>query len=173
MDEKKSKKKGMSTRDVALGGVMIAVTAAMTLLVRIPIAPTRGYLNLGDAMVFFSALALGARIGGIAGGVGSAIADILGGYAYFAPITLVVKGVEGLVAGIVGKKGTLAAMFAGTGAGGACMLAGYFIAETLMYGVGPALVELPANVIQVVGGLAIAIPLTIAVRKAYPGIRRR
>jgi len=172
MDEKESKKKGISTRDFALCGVMIAVTAAMTLLVRIPIAPTRGYLNLGDAMVFFSALALGPGIGGIAGGVGSAIADILGGYAYFAPITLVVKGVEGLVAGIVGKKGTLVAMIAGTGAGGVCMVAGYFFAETIMYGSGPALVEIPANIIQVVGGAVIAIPLTIAVRKAYPRIKK-
>jgi len=172
MNEKKSKKKGMNTRDVALCGVMIAVTAAMTLLVRIPIAPTRGYLNLGDAMVFFSALSLGGKIGGISGGVGSAIADILGGYAYFAPITLVVKGVEGLVAGLVAKKGTFIVMLAGTIAGGAVMIGGYFIAETLMYGVGPALVEVPANIIQIVGGLVIAIPLTYAVRKAYPRIRK-
>jgi Protein of unknown function (DUF1393). len=46
-------KKGLSTRDVASGGVMIAVTAALTLLIRIPIVPTRGYLNFGDAMIFF------------------------------------------------------------------------------------------------------------------------
>lgn len=165
-------KKSSSARDVALGGVMIALTAAMTLVIRIPVAPTRGYLNFGDAMVFFSALAFGARIGGIAGGVGSALADILGGYAYFAPITLVVKGIEGALCGYVAKKGGLAVMLLGTGIGGVCMIAGYFFAELLLYGVGPALVEVPVNITQVVGGLAVAIPLTVAVRKAYPAIQR-
>lgn len=165
-------KRGLNTRDVAVGGVMIALTAAVTLMVRIPVAPTRGYLNFGDAMVFFSALAFGARVGGIAGGVGSALADILGGYAYFAPITLVVKGAEGALCGYIAKKGGLGVMLLGTGIGGVCMIAGYFFAEILLYGIGPALVEIPVNITQVVGGLVVAIPLTIGVRKAYPAIQR-
>jgi len=165
-------KKGLSTRDVASGGVMIAVTAALTLLIRIPIVPTRGYLNFGDAMIFFSALAFGARVGGMAGGFGSALADIIGGYAYFAPITLVVKGVEGALCGYIAKKGNLWAMFLGVASGAVCMVAGYFFAEALLYGVGPALIELPMNIIQVVVGSAVAIPLTISIKKAYPGLQR-
>ena len=70
-------------REVALTAVMTAATAAVTMVLSIPFPPTRGYFNLGDAMVMLAGLLFGARLGGFAGGVGSAISDILLGYAYF------------------------------------------------------------------------------------------
>jgi len=54
-------------------------------------------------MVFFSALTFGWRAGMICGGVGSAAADILLGSGIYAPITLVAKGAEGFLAGIIGR----------------------------------------------------------------------
>jgi uncharacterized membrane protein len=38
----------LSTRTIALLAIMVAVTCVFTLLIRIPIAPTRGYIHLGD-----------------------------------------------------------------------------------------------------------------------------
>ena len=68
-------------------------------------------------------------VGGFAGGVGSAISDIVSGYAYFSPFTLVIKGVEGLIAGLIanrisGKRDIIAVVI-----GGAEMVTGYFLAE--------------------------------------------
>ena len=54
-------------------------------------------------MVFFSAFVFGWRAGLICGGIGSAAADVLLGYVFFSPITLISKGTEGFVAGIASR----------------------------------------------------------------------
>ena len=38
----------------------------------------------------------------VAGGLGSALADLLTGYAHWAPWTLVIKGIEGWIAAAIG-----------------------------------------------------------------------
>jgi uncharacterized membrane protein len=53
------KGEGLSARIVAVVAILTAVTCVFTLLVRVPIAPTRGYINLADVGVYFAAFALG------------------------------------------------------------------------------------------------------------------
>ena len=43
-------------------------------------------------------------VAGIAGGLGSMLADLILGYSHYAPATLVIKGFEGLVAGFLGGR---------------------------------------------------------------------
>ncbi len=157
--------KFVSPKTVALYGILTALTTAVTMALVVPFPPTRGFFNLGDAMVFFSALTFGMRAGAICGGVGSAIADILLGFGYFAPITLVAKGSEGLVAGAIGRtnRGAPAAKFLGVTVGALCMVSTYFVAEWVLYGIGPAIAEIPVNVAQVLIGGSIGIVLSIAV----------
>lgn len=138
----------------------------------VPFAPTKGYFNIGDSMVFFSALAFGARAGAICGGIGSAAADILLGSGFFAPYTLVAKGSEGLVCGLIaGKKPDKRLLtIVGIAAGGVCMVATYFFSELLILdvGLGAALAESVGNALQVVVGGTIGALLAHYVRKAYP-----
>lgn len=94
----------VSPRTVALYGVLTALTTAVTYASYTPFSPTKGYFNLGDSMVFFSALTFGWRAGMICGGVGSAVADVLLGSGIYAPITLVAKGAEGFVSGSLGRR---------------------------------------------------------------------
>ncbi len=157
--------KFVSPKTVALYGILTALTTAVTMALVVPFPPTKGFFNLGDAMVFFSALTFGMRAGAICGGVGSAIADILLGFGYFAPITFVAKGSEGLVAGAIGRtnRGAPAAKFLGVTVGGLCMVSTYFVAEWVLYGIGPAIAEIPVNVAQVLIGGSIGIVLSIAV----------
>lgn len=158
-------------REITLTAVMTAATAVVTMSIVIPFAPTRGYFNLGDAIVMFSGLLLGARIGGFAGGVGSALADILSGFGYFAPFTLLIKGTEGFLVGLIGRSKSLSIKIAGVVAGALAMLVGYFSVETVFFGVGPALAELLAiNSVQVTAGAIISIMLYQAVIRAYPRI---
>jgi uncharacterized membrane protein len=93
----------VSPKTVALYGILTALTAAVTYASYLPFSPTKGYFNLGETMVFFSALAIGWREGAICGGIGSAAADILLGSGIYAPITAVAKGAEGFVTGIIGR----------------------------------------------------------------------
>lgn len=108
--------KFVSPKTVALFGILTALTTAITYASYTPFSPTKGYFNLGDSMVFFSALAFGWRAGMICGGVGSAVADVLLGSGIYAPITLVAKGSEGFVAGVLGRRKPSAALILVTGA---------------------------------------------------------
>jgi len=151
---------------------MTAATAAVTMVISIPFPPTRGYFNLGDAMVMLAGLLFGARLGGIAGGVGSAISDVLLGYGYFAPLTLIIKGTEGFLAGLIGNSRKLSFKVAGVVAGAIAMLVGYFSVETPLYGVGAALAELVTiNSIQVFSGAIISLALSQIILRTYPAIK--
>lgn len=164
--------KPLQPREVALTAVMTAATAAVTMVISIPFPPTRGYFNLGDAMVMLAGLLFGARLGGIAGGVGSAISDILLGYAYFSPLTLFIKGTEGFLTGLIGNNRRLPLKVAGVVAGSIAMLLGYFSVETPLYGVGAAFAELVTiNSLQVLSGAVVSLLLCQAILKAYPDIK--
>jgi len=81
-----------------------AVVCVATVILKIDIPATHGFFNVGDSMVYVTALLFGPIIGGIAGGLGSSLADILLGAPWYAPGTLVIKGVEGLIVGYLGYK---------------------------------------------------------------------
>lgn len=93
-------------RRLTLAALSIALVTLATFLIRIPNPATQGYINLGDGLLFTLALVFGWRIGGLAGGVGSALADALGGYFIWAPWTLVIKGIEGILVGTIAFRGT-------------------------------------------------------------------
>jgi uncharacterized membrane protein len=154
---------------VALAGVMAALVAVATFFPQIPIPATKGYLNFGDIMIFITALTFGPIIGGFAGGIGSAISDIAGGYAYFSPFTLIIKGAEGLIAGLISnrlskKRDIIAVIIAG-----AEMVSGYFLAEFFGLSEGwAAATEVPFNILQIAVGAIIGIPVAVLLRKILP-----
>jgi uncharacterized membrane protein len=151
---------------------MTASTAVVTMVISIPFPPTRGYFNLGDAMVMLCGILFGARIGGIAGGVGSALSDVLLGYGYFAPLTLLIKGTEGFLTGLIGSSKRTTLKVAGVASGALAMLVGYFGVETPLYGIGPAFAELATiNWVQVTAGGIIALTLAQVIIRTYPEIR--
>lgn len=162
---------------IASIAILTAITTVFTMIVRIPVMPTRGYINFGDVAIFFTALTFGPFTALAAGGLGTALADILGGYAQWAPITFFAHGVQGLLIGLVFKmikkesrfQFVLCLLF--SFAVGTFVMAGtYFVTGGLMYGFGAAVTEIPGNIIQNVAGVVIGTPLYIAVRKAYPPV---
>lgn len=161
----------LDPRTIALIAIMTAVTIVFTLAVRVPFAPTRGYFTLADVGVYFAAFAFGPLIGFIVGGLGTGLADVLGGYAHFAIWSFLIHGFQGLVAGYLGRRRGWSGMVAGWLAGAVVMVGGYFAVEYVLYGVGPAAGEATTiNLPQVAIGGLLAIGLVIAVRRAYPQI---
>jgi uncharacterized membrane protein len=153
---------------------MIALVAVFTLAIRVPFALTRGYFNFSDVAVFLAGFAFGPWTGLVAGGVGAALADIVGGYPMYAPLTFFAHGLEGFVAGyIAGPDKSVLRMVFGWAVGSVVMLGFYFFGEAFVFGmgVGPAAVEaVSINLPQVVAGGTVSIPLVLALRKAYPPI---
>jgi uncharacterized membrane protein len=155
---------------LSLVTIMTALVTVGTLILRIP-NPMGGYFNVGDVMIFVSALTFGPLVGGFAGGVGSAIADMIG-FPLFAIPTLIIKGLEGFIAGLVtDKKGVFRDVLAVVVAGSE-MIIGYFLVElyALDWGLGGALAEVPGNVAQIVIGGIIGIPIALVLRRRLPEI---
>lgn len=166
------KAKPPSPREITLTAVMTAAVTATTMLISVPFPLTRGYFNFGDALVMLAGLLFGARLGGFAGGVGSAMADALSGYGYYAPLTLLIKGTEGFLTGFIGNNRRLPFKVAGVIVGAAAMLVGYFAVETPLYGMPAALAELlTINSVQVSSGAIISVLLTQIILRAYPNIK--
>lgn len=159
-------------RTLALTGIMTALVLALT---RSAVPNSVGYNHLGDVGVFFTSFALGPWAGMVAGGIGTSLADILSGeFAYFAPLSLVVHGLQGFVAGwIYLKRPTNSGLVLATVAGGVIVVGGYFLGELLPVWGGPAkaVTEILPNIVQVViGSLGSAVYLAVA--RAYPRLRQ-
>ncbi len=165
-------KRALNPQQVAVAALMIALTTVLTKMVQVPVPATGGYINLSDVAITFAGLAFGPWVGFLAGGVGAALADLLSGYAQFAPLTFVAHGVEGLIIGYIGfNRGMREAIFAWL-VGGLFMVFAYYIGEATVMGMGWAepLSEIPGNIFQMVAGGLVGIPLVWAVRRAYPPV---
>jgi len=159
---------------IASVSILAAVTAVLTIVVRIP-TPAKGYINFGDVAIVFTAITLGPVSGMLAGGLGTAVSDVLSGFANFAPISLVVHGLQGLLVGLIVRirpSSLWLQILAGI-AGTIVMAGGYLAAEALFIsGIGPALAEVPLNLIQAVVGVILGILVSAAVVRAYPPVRQ-
>ncbi len=140
--------------------LLIAVTAVVTIAVNIPLPHVHGYINMGDTVILASGLLFGPVTGAIVGGLGSFLADILLGYAYWAPWTLIIKGLEGFLVGHLAGKPSL-----GVALGAGAMVLGYFAAGSILYGLRPALAQLPFDIIQGVVSCAAALAAVAVLRK--------
>jgi uncharacterized membrane protein len=162
---------------IASAAIFAALVAAATLLFVIPIPATSGYFNLGETLIYVAALLFGPLVGAVAG-AGATIADALVA-PQFAPGTFTVKAIEGFLVSFLFKKlnrkirsMTLCATIAVV-IGGFEMVLGYFLYETLVlaYPFALAAVEVPFNIVQMLIGLVVAVPLMHAVLRVFPQLK--
>ncbi len=162
-------RKKSSALRISLIAITTAIVAVFTIAIRVP-TPVGGYVSLCDVAVVFVSATFGPVTGFIAGGVGTAIADLAGGFGQWAPVSFVVHGLEALLIALIVRskpdslvyKLLAAAVAILTVAGGYFLLTGAFL-----IGFAAALPEVPANVVQSACGVIVGLPLSIAVRKAY------
>jgi uncharacterized membrane protein len=130
-----------------------------------------GYFNVGDVMIFVSALTFGPIVGGFAGGIGSSLADLIG-YPTFVIPTLLIKGIEGFLGGFITNRKSVYRDVLAVIVAGVEMVVGYFIAEIYLWGIGSALLEIPTNIAQITIGGLLGIPIAIVLRRRLPQIMR-
>ena len=141
-----------------------ALCCVATMVIQIP-SPMNGYVNLGDCFVLLSGWILGPWHGFIAAGIGSMLADLLTGYAYYAPATFLVKGIMALIA--AGLLPFFARIFHGTFqldriasaiVAEAAMVGGYFVYACIFLRNGlAAAASIPGNIVQGVIGLVVSL----------------
>ena len=93
------KKEGfhITVTQMCITAVFMALTCVATMVVQIPIP--LGYAHLGDSVILICAFFFGPVVGALAGGIGSAMADILTGFAVWAVPTLIIKTIMPIIAG--------------------------------------------------------------------------
>jgi uncharacterized membrane protein len=97
-------KKTISPFTLAVTAISTAFVCVATMIFSVYIPSTEGFFNIGESMVFLSALLFGPYVGAFAGGVGSMSADLLLGYSYYAPATLIIKACEGYIVGFLKRN---------------------------------------------------------------------
>ncbi|NLO49202.1 MAG: ECF transporter S component [Clostridiales bacterium] len=150
----------MTTRKITLSAITAAIVFVVTWTIRIPVPATSGgYINFGDIVIYLSAFLLGGPSAGAAAAVGSALADAAGGAAMYIPATFVIKGIMGLVSGLMTVKKTFRSYALACIISGAVMAAGYGLYELLLFNFAYVIASFPFNMIQWVGSAIIAILL--------------
>ncbi|MBY9011725.1 MAG: ECF transporter S component [Candidatus Lokiarchaeota archaeon] len=157
---------------ISIIAIFTALNFVATYWIQIPIPATGGYINVGDIAVMFTALLFGPIIGGIAGGLGSMISDIFSPYIIYFPATLIIKGLEGFLIGLIsnprGRFGRISYRdILAVIIGGILIPFGYFIYEAFIlgFGIAIALVEMPGNFFQFITAAVFSIIFITASRK--------
>lgn len=157
--------KTQSIKKLVTASLFAALACAATMAVRIPTPGTGGYVHPGDAIVILCGLFLSPGWGFLAAGIGSCLADLLGGYFLYVPITFIIKGAVAFFTSRVSlfAAGKTKSFWPSVMAGGLIdilfVAGGYFLCETPIYGAAAAAASVPANLIQGVSGLVIAVVL--------------
>ena len=156
-------------RKLIYAALLAALACVATLVIQIP-APVSGYVNLGDCVVLLSAFMLGPWYGAAAAGIGSMMADLLSGFAIYAPGTLVIKALMALVAALLYralpvKSGLVRAAVGGVAAE-IIMIVGYlFYGALLMDSFAASVLGVPGNAVQGVVGLVLGVLLAEVLKK--------
>ena len=158
-------------RKIINSALGIAIVFIATIFIKIPYV--KGYINFGDIFIFVIGSVFGSNVAMIAGGLGSALADIYLTYTIYAPATLVIKGLEGFIAAKLANYFELQnnkfMMYVSYFIAGIWMAFGYFIYETFLYGFATAFTSVPGNLFQGIVSAIVAIPLIRMIKAVYKG----
>lgn len=133
-------KSTVTLKKLVMAALFAALACVATMSIKIPTPGTSGYIHPGDAIVILAGVVLGPAWGFLAGGIGSAMADLLGGYFVYVPITFVIKGLVSLCSALlyrkVGKnsKSRYTAVILGGVADIILVAGGYCLCEYFIYG---------------------------------------
>lgn len=163
----------IKTKDLVEAALLTALVFVSTAFIniRLPILSSGGLVHLGNVMLFTSALLFGKKKGAIAGALGMGLFDLTSGWALWAPFTFIIRGAMGYIIGSIaysknrnGKNLIINAV--AIVVSGIFMIAGYYIAEIILYGNFLAPVaSIPGNITQLVVGLIIGLPLSTILKK--------
>lgn len=151
-----------TTKKLVTAAMFAALACVATMSIRIPTPGTGGYIHPGDAVVILCGIFMDPVTAFLAAGIGSCMADLLGGYFIYVPITFMIKGIVAYLCSRLAMKISAAgkSSMVSVAGGGiidmAVVAGGYCFCEIFLYGLGAALASVPSNLIQGLSGLVIA-----------------
>ena len=158
----------MKTKDLTLTALFAALIFVGTYFFKIPFSFAGGYTHLGDGLLIISVLFLGLKRGTIATAIGMGLSDFIGGYMIWVLPTICFKTVWAFMVGLFAYKlckGKTYGWYLGAIWGGLLQIIGYTLTKIPLYGLKPALIELPILTAQTVIGVIIAVVVNNVERK--------
>ena len=152
---------------LALSAMFAALIFVATSFFKLPVSITQGYIHLGDGFILLAAALLG-QPAVIAAALGSALADLMGGYTMYILPTFLIKGAVAAVAvGFLTAERPLWLRIVGMLLSEAVMVLGYFLIEWLVLGYGLAVAAgaVFPNVVQGLSGVVIGAVLMPVLRR--------
>ena len=171
MEHQNMKKTSFTTQELVFTALMTALVFVATYLPHIPIP--LGYAHLGDAVIFLLALLAPRRSALVAACIGSALADLLGGFALWIVPTLVIKFVMAEIVYRIGRSGDAIALRASIIAAlllsSLWMAAAYTLAGAVLYASLPAaLASSPGLLMEGLVNSVLALLLLPMLRERFP-----
>lgn len=153
------------TKKLVFSALLAALVCVSTLIITVTL-PGGGYFNLGDCFVIASGVILGPLFGFLSASIGSALADIISGYALYAPATFIIKGLMALVVGFIClKNNKMLKVFLSGVVAEIIMIAGYFLYELILNGFSLAILGVAGNCLQGVAGVVSSFVLVLILTK--------
>lgn len=148
-------------------GIALVFTCTVFINVRLPVAANGGLIHLGNVPLFIIAILYGRWLGALAGGIGMALFDVVGGWFLWAPFTLVIVGLMGYTVGAICEKNrTIKAYILALAAACIIKVAGYYGAEGIIYGNWLApMASIPGNLVQIGVASVVVLPVVAKLRK--------
>lgn len=159
-------KTAVNTRLITLSAVFAAMTFALTAFVHIPTA--KGYIHIGDAVIFIAACLLPKPYAMASAAIGASLSDALSGYWIWVPATFLIKALT--VVAFTSKKSKMLCKRNYIALLPALVLCvgGYGLYSGLViYGSLPAgFIDAPANIFQTAASAAVYIALGATIDKS-------
>ena len=148
-------------KQLALGGLLSSLVLLATWLTKLPVPfMANGYVHLGDGVIFLSAMLMG-NYAALIAGIGSALADLVGGYAIYMVPTFLIKGAMGLIVARLALPGRHGRNLLAFAVAECLMVAGYCLFDTLVFGWGAAVGYVPFNFLQGAAGVALGMAFSL------------
>ena len=162
----------LNSRTISINALAIALVCLSTMFLQFPIP--LAYAHLGNCFILISGVFFGPVTGLLAGGIGSALSDLLTGYAQWIIPTLIIKGIMGFVIGyIANRTGLTVNMFkirtaAASIVGIIIMVVGYFIGGSILYGsIYTGATQIPGLVMEGIVGIVLFYVIGSALQAAH------
>lgn len=155
-----------TTKNICFSAMFAAMIFGLTML-HVPIG-AGGYIHVGDAVIYVTAMLMGGPWAFISAAIGAACADIVSGFAVYAIPSAIIKMLIALPFVFVCKKDSKLLSFRTalfTIISGVITVLGYFAADMILYREG-AIADIPANIIQAAGSAVVFIVLAFALDRA-------
>lgn len=150
--------------------IFTAIILLATSVIKFSTGLGEGYIHFGDSFIYLAACVLPLPYCLIAGALGGALADVLGGYAVWSIPTAIIKMLIALPFMLVCRNNKSSKMLnlktaLMTVASGIITIFGYFVAESILYSTESATLSLIGNTIQAVASGIIFIIMATALDK--------